>query len=57
MGIQGEMLAKGYVSFICGRNGNVFRLMPPLTTPRDYFATAVDTLLATIEAHQGELQK
>ena len=56
MGIQGEMLTKGYVSFICGRNGNVFRLMPPLTTPRDYFATAVDTLLDTIKAHEADLQ-
>jgi 4-aminobutyrate aminotransferase len=56
MGIQGAMLEKGYVSFICGRNGNVFRLMPPLTTPRDYFATAVDTLLATIKSNQAALQ-
>ena len=54
MGIQGEMLSKGYVSFICGRNGNVFRLMPPLTTPRDYFATAVDTLLATIKSNEAD---
>ena len=46
--------AKGYVSFVCGRNGNVFRLMPPLTTPHDYFATAVDTLL--IE-HSGRAQR
>jgi len=56
MGIQGEMLTKGYVSFICGRNSNVFRLMPPLTTPYEYFDAAVDTLLDMIQAHEADLQ-
>jgi 4-aminobutyrate aminotransferase len=57
MRIQGEMLEKGYVSFICGRFGNVFRLMPPLTTPHDYFVGAVDTLVATIKRYEAELQQ
>jgi 4-aminobutyrate aminotransferase len=56
-GLMIQMLEQGYVSFVCGRYGNVFRLMPPLTTPRDYFAAAVDTLVATVKRNESELQK
>lgn len=56
-GIMMQMLEQGYISFISGRNGNVFRLMPPLTTPREYFVTAINTLLATIKRNEADLQK
>jgi 4-aminobutyrate aminotransferase-like enzyme len=55
-GLMMQMLEQGYVSFVCGRNGNVFRLMPPLTTPYDYFDAAVDTLIATIKRNEVDLQ-
>jgi 4-aminobutyrate aminotransferase len=55
-GIMMQMLEQGYVSFVCGRNGNVFRLMPPLTTSREYFSAAVDTLVATIKRNEADLQ-
>jgi 4-aminobutyrate aminotransferase-like enzyme len=29
----------------CGRYGNVFRFMPPLTVPRDYSNKAIDITL------------
>lgn len=55
-GLMMQMLEQGYVSFVCGRNGNVFRLMPPLTTSREYFSAAVDTLVATIKRSEADLQ-
>lgn len=55
-GLMTQMLEQGYVSFVCGRNGNVFRLMPPLTTPYDYFDAAVDALIATVKRNEVDLQ-
>lgn len=43
------LLAQGVVMVPCGRNGNVLRLMPPLTIPREYMFKAVDILLAVLQ--------
>jgi 4-aminobutyrate aminotransferase len=48
-GIMYAMRDQGYLVFPCGRNGNVMRLMPVLTTPKAFFDRAVDDLLDTID--------
>jgi 4-aminobutyrate aminotransferase len=55
-GIMYAMRDRGYLVFPCGRHGNVMRLMPPLTTPRAYFETAVDVLLEVINEKSAALQ-
>jgi 4-aminobutyrate aminotransferase len=40
-----KLLNKGVLMTPCGRYGNVFRFMPPLTVPRDYAFKAIDITL------------
>jgi 4-aminobutyrate aminotransferase len=40
-----RLLSKGVLMTPCGRYGNVFRFMPPLTVPRDYAFRAIDMTL------------
>jgi len=40
-----RLLSSGVLMTPCGRNGNVFRFMPPLTIPRDYALTATDIMI------------
>jgi 4-aminobutyrate aminotransferase len=40
-----RLLNKGVLMTPCGRYGNVFRFMPPLTVPRDYSNKAIDITL------------
>jgi len=48
-GVCGEiamkLLDKGIIITPCGRYGNVFRFMPPLTIPRDYALKATGIML------------
>ncbi len=39
------LLNKGVLMTPCGRYGNVFRFMPPLTVPRDYAYKATDIMI------------
>jgi 4-aminobutyrate aminotransferase len=48
---------KGILNFICGRYGNVFRFMPPLTTPKAYFEKAADTFIGLVKEQEKDLQK
>ncbi len=40
-----KLLNRGILMTPCGRNGNVFRFMPPLTIPRDYALNATDIMI------------
>lgn len=40
-----KLLNRGVLMTPCGRNGNVFRFMPPLTIPRDYALKATDIMI------------
>ncbi len=40
-----KLLSRGILMTPCGRNGNVFRFMPPLTIPRDYALLATDIMI------------
>jgi 4-aminobutyrate aminotransferase len=40
-----KLLNKGVLMTPCGRYGNVFRFMPPLTVPHDYAMKAIDITL------------
>jgi 4-aminobutyrate aminotransferase len=40
-----KLLSQGVLMTPCGRNGNVFRFMPPLTIPRDYALKATDIMI------------
>lgn len=53
--IMMELMNRGVINFICGRYGNRFRMMPPLTTPKIYFEKAVDTLLEIIKEREKDL--
>ncbi|MDR2121999.1 MAG: aspartate aminotransferase family protein [Flavobacteriaceae bacterium] len=44
-----KMLNKGIIMLPCGRYGNVFRLMPPLTITRELLFKACDILVETIK--------
>jgi 4-aminobutyrate aminotransferase/(S)-3-amino-2-methylpropionate transaminase len=56
-GIMTEMINHGILNFICGRYGNTFRFMPPLTTPKVYFEKAANTLIEVLSKHEKDLQK
>jgi len=43
------LLQRGIVMVPCGRNGNVFRFMPPLVLTREHAAKAVDIFLETVK--------
>lgn len=45
--IMGAM-SKGVIMVPCGRNGNVLRFMPPLTTPKIYLDKASDIVLEVL---------
>jgi len=40
-----KLLNAGIIVTPCGRYGNVFRFMPPLTIPRDYAIKASEMML------------
>ena len=42
------LLNRGIIMVPCGRYGNVFRFMPPLTITRDYCQKASDILLDVV---------
>lgn len=44
-----RLLASGVLMTPCGRNGNVFRFMPPLTIPRDYALKATDIMIEILK--------
>jgi 4-aminobutyrate aminotransferase-like enzyme len=48
---------KGFLNFICGRYGNTFRFMPPLTTPKVYFEKAANTFVGLLKKQEKDLQK
>jgi 4-aminobutyrate aminotransferase-like enzyme len=48
---------RGVLCFACGRHGNVFRFMPPLTTTKAYFEKAVDIWLDILTEKEEELLK
>ena len=50
-----ELIGRGILNFICGRYGNTFRFMPPLTTPKAYFEKAAQTFLAVLKERKKEL--
>ena len=54
-GLMTEMINKGILNFICGRYGNTFRFMPPLTTPRSYFQKAAEVFLDLLKEREKEL--
>jgi 4-aminobutyrate aminotransferase len=43
--IAGKLLNRGVIMTPCGRYGNVFRFMPPLTVPREMALKATDILM------------
>jgi 4-aminobutyrate aminotransferase len=45
-----ELLNKGIVIVPCGRFGNVFRFMPPLTVPRDLVMRATDIVIDVLKS-------
>jgi 4-aminobutyrate aminotransferase-like enzyme len=56
-GLMGELINKGILNFICGRYGNTFRFMPPLTTPKAYFETAANAFIELVKEHEKDLQQ
>jgi 4-aminobutyrate aminotransferase len=56
-GLMTELINKGILNFICGRYGNTFRFMPPLTTPKVYFVKAAETFIELVKKHEKDLQK
>ena len=54
-GLMIDLIHKGIVNFICGRYGNTFRFMPPLTTPKAYFEKAATTFLKLLKEREKDL--
>ena len=46
-----KLLNKGVLMTPCGRYGNVFRFMPPLTVPRDYALKATDIMIDILKEY------
>jgi 4-aminobutyrate aminotransferase len=46
-----KLLKNGILMTPCGRNGNVFRFMPPLTIPREYALKATDIMIDVLKAY------
>ncbi|HJX12233.1 MAG TPA: aspartate aminotransferase family protein [Dehalococcoidales bacterium] len=46
-----KLLNRGVVMVPCGRYGNVFRFMPPLTVPRDLALKATDILIDVLKGY------
>jgi len=49
--ISSELLNRGIIMTPCGRYGNVYRLMPPLTITRDYAMKAVGILIDILKKY------
>ena len=56
-GLMTQLINKGILNFICGRYGNTFRFMPPLTTPKVYFETAANAFIDLVKENEKDLQK
>ena len=48
-GMAMELLNRGIMITPCGRYGNVFRFMPPLTIPRDYALKATEIMIDVLK--------
>jgi 4-aminobutyrate aminotransferase len=46
-----KLLNRGILMTPCGRHGNVFRFMPPLTIPRDYAVSATEVMLDILKEY------
>jgi 4-aminobutyrate aminotransferase len=46
-----KLLNRGILMTPCGRHGNVFRFMPPLTIPRDYAVNATEIMLDILKEY------
>ena len=46
-----KLLNSGVLMTPCGRYGNVFRFMPPLTVPRDLALKATDILIDVLKGY------
>jgi 4-aminobutyrate aminotransferase len=46
-----KLLNRGVLMTPCGRYGNVFRFMPPLTVPRDYAYLATDIMIDILKEY------
>jgi 4-aminobutyrate aminotransferase len=46
-----KLLNRGILMTPCGRHGNVFRFMPPLTVPRDYALKATEIMLDILKEY------
>ena len=46
-----KLLNKGVLMTPCGRYGNVFRFMPPLTVPREYAYKATDIMIDILKEY------
>ncbi|MDD5702007.1 MAG: aspartate aminotransferase family protein [Dehalococcoidales bacterium] len=44
-----KLMNSGIITTPCGRYGNVFRFMPPLTIPRDYAIKATETMISILK--------
>jgi 4-aminobutyrate aminotransferase len=44
-----RLLNRGIIVTPCGRYGNVFRFMPPLTIPRDYALKATEIMIDVLK--------
>jgi 4-aminobutyrate aminotransferase len=54
-GVMTELISRGVLNFVCGRYGNTFRFMPPLTTPKAYFVKAAEVFLALVKEKEKDL--
>lgn len=55
VGLMKALMSKGILSLICGRYGNVFRFMPPLTTPKNYSDKAIITFVNLVREWEKDL--
>jgi 4-aminobutyrate aminotransferase len=46
-----KLLNRGILMTPCGRHGNVFRFMPPLTVPRDYALRATEITIDVLRGY------
>jgi 4-aminobutyrate aminotransferase len=49
--IASKLLNKGVIMTPCGRYGNVFRFMPPLTVPRDMAIAASEIMINILKKY------
>ncbi len=53
-GLMSELINKGILNFICGRYGNTFRFMHPLTTPKVCFEKAAITFVKLVQEREKD---